>query len=423
MQRELNDLEYLNYSIGQPYNLVVSLHIKGDLTEKLLKEALMKMQYRHPLLSVRLKEIEKDIPWFSSEGVEEIPIKTIIRKSEFDTKEEFHKQLITPFDYSLIKSPLFRVTLIKSDIDSNLILCSQHTITDGLSMAFLIRDLITYLNNPNMKVEILDAPAKDDDIFSPKVRRSIAKTAIRAKIILRLLKIYHFFAFGFGKRKKILVKQKESKHTDLEVYSWTLSEKQTEEFLLKCKEKGISVHSAICTAFLPDINIILNPVDLRRRLNYPIGESFGLYAGGTVFSLKYRNRKNFWYNARRFQRKLIWNLRDRKIYSINRLLNKALPLPLMQNLGILFTDIVSKTTPFALTNLRSLDKLGITFESDKFSVESFNAAISNTLDGMTVVVYTLRNKMHFHFNYMDTIHDFEKIKQISKNVLKRILTS
>ncbi|MHA1212306.1 MAG: hypothetical protein ACTSSH_07580, partial [Candidatus Heimdallarchaeota archaeon] len=80
-------------------------------------------------------------------------------------------------------------------------------------------------------------------------------------------------------------------------------------------------------------------------------------------------------------------------------------------------------TPFAITNLRSLDKLGITFETDKFSVIAFNAAISNTLDAMTVVVFTLRKEMHFHFHYMESVHDVNKIKRISDNVVKRILES
>jgi hypothetical protein len=423
MMREINDLEYLNYTIGQPYNLVVSLRIKGNLTKKLLSDVFLKLQHRHPLLKVRMIEKKGGPPYFSSEGVEEIPITVIKSKNDQDTKKEFHNQLVTPFDYSSVESPLFRAVLLIDSQNSDLILCCQHTITDGMSMAFLIRDLITYLNNPKMKVEILDTPAKTEDLFSPKTRRSIPKTAFRAKMILLILRIYHFFLFGFGKRRKELEKQKDSKHTDLEVHSWKLTEKQTKEFLQKCKQRRISVHSAICTAFLPSISTINNPVDLRNRLNYPIGESFGLYAGGTVFTTKYRKKKDFWQNAQRYQRKLIWNLRDRKIYSINRLLNKALPLSLMEDLGLLFTDIASKSTPFAITNLRSLDKLGITFESDKFSVASFNAAMSNTLDAMTVVVFTLRKEMHFHFHYMESVHNVERIKQISKDVIKRILES
>lgn len=423
MKREINDLEYLNYSMGQPYNLVVILRIRGKITVSLLEKVLSKAQQRHPLLKVRIELNKNRMPWFTSERVGSIPISFIERLDEGDTLKEFHKQLVTPFNYGSKVVPLFRVSLLTADQNTDLVLCCQHTITDGMSMAFLTRDIIKYLNNPTEKIVVLDAPIKDEDIFTPKIRRSIPKKPFRSKLLLFFLRIYHFFIFGFGKGKKVLEEKADSKHDDIKIHSWTLSEDQTKEFLKKCKKRKISVHSAICTAFLPDISTINNPVDLRNRLNHPIGESFGLFAGGTIVKAKYQKRKDFWANARRYQRKLIWNLRDRKIYSVNRMLNKSLSLSTIKSFGQLFVDIVSRQNPFAITNLRSLDKLGITFESDIYSVDSFNAAISNTLDAMTVVVFTLRKKMYFHYHYMESIHDVERIKQIAKDANKRILES
>lgn len=423
MKRELNELEYLNFAIGQPYNLVVILRIQGKLTINLLEKVLSKVQHRHPLLKARIEFNIQEIPCFTSEGVVSIPISIIERKNEGDTLKEFHKQLVTPFNLESKVLPLFRVSLLFANQNTDLVLCCQHTVTDGMSMAFLIRDIIKYLNNPTEKVVVLDTPTKKEDIFPPKVRRTIPKTSTRSKIMLALLKVYHFFIFGFGRRRKELEENKNSKHDDLQIHSWNLSESQTKEFLKKCKDRRISVHSAICTAFLPDISTINNPVDLRNRLNYPIGESFGLYAGGTVFTKKYHKRNGFWENAKCYQRKLIWNLRDRKVFSINRILNKTISLTTLETLGLLYTDIVSRQDPFAITNLRSLDKLGIALESEKYSVDSFNAAISNTLDAMTVIVFTLRKKMFFHFHYMESKHDKDRIIQISENVIKRILES
>ncbi len=419
MQREINELEYLNYSMGQPYNLVVILRIKGKLTISLLEKAFVKAQKRHPLLKARLERNETKIPYLTTDGVGSMPIRVIKRQDESDAFKEFHKQLITPFNLDSKILPLFRVSLLTGDQSADLVLCCQHVVTDGMSMAFLIRDLIQYLNNPSEKIVVLDTPMKDVDIFTPEVRRSIPRTASRTKFMLFFLRIYHFLIFGLRKRDK----KTDSKHDDIQIYSWTLTEKQTKDFLKKCKDRRISVHSAICTAFLPEISTINNPVDLRKRLNYPIGEAFGLYAGGTLVNAKYRRRKDFWTNTRRYQRKLIRSLRDRNVYRINRIMNKSLSLSTMQSFGQLFVDIASKQNPFAVTNLRSLDKLGITMESDKFSVISFNAAISNTLDAMTVVVFTLRKKMYFHYHYMETKHDLERIKQIAENAKRRIIES
>ncbi|MHA1123596.1 MAG: hypothetical protein ACTSPC_12435, partial [Candidatus Heimdallarchaeota archaeon] len=69
MKREINDLEYLNYSMGQPYNLVVILRIRGKITISLLEKVLSKAQQRHPLLKVRIELNKNGMPWFTSERV------------------------------------------------------------------------------------------------------------------------------------------------------------------------------------------------------------------------------------------------------------------------------------------------------------------------------------------------------------------
>ena len=383
MKRELNDMEYMNFSMGQPYNLAVVIRIKGNLTEELLSSVFVKLQTRHPLLKVRIEYEEDTIPWFTSENVDVIPISVVKRVDEAHTKREFQKHLITPFNYEKKEQPLFRVTLLSSEQNSDLVLSAQHTITDGMSMVFLVRDLVQYLNYPKEKIDVLNAPAKTEDIFPKKIRRTISRTSFRAKIMIILFRIYHAFLFGIGKGKKKIEETMESKHDDLQIHSWNFTEKQTKSFLKKCKEEGISVHSAICASFLSDISTINNPVDLRNRLNFPIGESFGLFAGGTVISMKYKQKKGFWSNAQRYQRKLIWNLRDRKVFGIHRAFNKSVPLSEMSKLGILFVDILSRENPFAITNLRDLDRLGLTLEAENFSVESFYGAVSNALDAMT----------------------------------------
>lgn len=56
----------------------------------------------------------------------------------------------------------------RDENNTDIVLSCQHTITDGMSMAFLIRDMIKYLNNPNEKVVILDAPLKKKIFSHPR---------------------------------------------------------------------------------------------------------------------------------------------------------------------------------------------------------------------------------------------------------------
>ncbi|MFX1551521.1 MAG: condensation domain-containing protein, partial [Promethearchaeota archaeon] len=274
MIRKLNALEYLNFSIGQPYNLVVVLCIKGAILKNELKIALGKVQQKHPLLKVRIQIDEEGSYYFISEDVGEIPIETTEFENDSKTTKFFLRNLEIPFDMDNINQPLFRVTFLSSPQRNDVILCAQHTITDGLSMALLTRDLVHILNNPDIEVTPVNSPMSEKDIFPPKIRRRIPNSTFRTRILLFFLRLYYFLRYG--KKKEDLRYATDYKEDDLRLISWNLSKDETDMFIQLCKFKEVSVHSAICTAFSPDISIINNPVNLRGRLNYPIGEAFGL---------------------------------------------------------------------------------------------------------------------------------------------------
>jgi hypothetical protein len=423
MIRELNDIEYMNYSFGQPYNIVVALRISGKVTLELLENALEKIQQRHPLLKSRMELNDKSMPCITSEKVGLIPIEVIENSNEIETQKIFHKELVSHFDYDNKELPQFRVSFLPNKGYSDLVFCGQHSICDGLSMVFLARDILFYLNNPSGEVEVLSAPIRNEDIFPPKIRRRISKRPFGTYLMMSSLRVVHAFLFGFKKGKKRLERKLAARHDDIQVYSWNFSEKQTEEFLKKCKREKISVHCAICTAFLPHISTINNPVNLRQRLNFPIGESYGLFASGTVFKMKYRKRKDFWSNARRYQRKLIWNLRDGKVFGIFKRINKSVPLSYLSKGRDIFVDIVSNQNPFAITNLGSLDRLDLALDSGEFTIESFYGAVSSTFDAITVLVFTLKKKMYFHIHYMESVHDIDELKQLAADAKRRLLES
>ena len=68
-----------------PFSLVTMVaRIKGDVSEEGLIQAVTKVQQRHTLLRVRIKEDQDHVPWFTSEGVGEIPIEIVTRESDED---------------------------------------------------------------------------------------------------------------------------------------------------------------------------------------------------------------------------------------------------------------------------------------------------------------------------------------------------
>ena len=172
----------------------------------------------------------------------------------------------------------------------------------GLLTNFITKDLIDFFNTPNIEIQPLNIPLKKDDIFTPETRKKIPKKAFRSKALLFALRIYYFLKFG--KKKKDIIHDTDYVKNDLRLILWNLSVDETNSFVKLCKQHRVSVHSAISTIFLPEFSTINNPVNLRNKLSYPIGEAFGLYASGAVVKMKYKENQDFWDNARRYQIKL-----------------------------------------------------------------------------------------------------------------------
>ncbi len=420
MLRELNDLEFFCLAVGQPFNIAVMLRIKGSVEIKLLESTLSKLQRRHPLLRVRIISDENDRPWFTSEGVGTIPVTEIKRINDSQALDEFHRQLSMPFDFENEKLPLIRITVISSPEITEIIICALHTISDGFSMVYLFRDMIKHMVNPEEEIIPLDFPKKDVDIFTPKVRRMIPKTSFFAHTVYALLRIYNFLRYVFiGKRKPAEVNIKED---DLEIHFCKLTKNQTAELLKRCKKEKVSVHSAISTAFSQEHPIMGSPVNLRRRLNQQIGESFGFYSSVAVYKKKYRKSLNFWQNARRLQKSLTRSLRDRKLFFVHKLLSKAISLKFLRKLGTYYIEIVTKKNPFSVDNLGQLDKLIQDIGLDKFpAIEMFFGGTTNFLDTFIVLFYTLRSEMHFYFHYTKTKYSQKEIASYAETIMKRLV--
>jgi hypothetical protein len=157
-------------------------------------------------------------------------------------------------------------------------------------------------------------------------------------------------------------------------------------------------------------------------LNVQVGESFGLFAGGSVVKMNYKKRLSFWRNARKYQRKLAWNLRDKKVFWIYKGVHSNVPLDVLDELGPIFIEVVGRQDPFGLTNLGSLDRMGLVLDTEKFYIESFYGALSFAIGAVIVLVYTMRKRMHFHFHYLKSIHDEERMKNTMEEASETILS-
>ncbi|MEH2360876.1 phthiocerol/phthiodiolone dimycocerosyl transferase family protein [Nostoc sp.] len=284
MNRLLGASEHSLWLLAQaiPTNVTLCAQITGTLTNQQLTVALAKVQQRHPLLAVKIVIDYDRQPRFVSEDVPNIPLRVIERQGEEHWCQEIEEELIRPFSWS--DGPLIRVVFLQSFEVSELIVTINHCIGDGLSLAYLIKDILHEVSEPGtlqpqqcltelppceellpFSTHELNRDFFDKDFHLPKITQSDLETT------------------------KHYVSQKENLgKIDIGLLHWYLLPKETARLVLCCREKQTSVHGALCASFLLAMakkvksadEVLLkciSPLNLRHYLQPPIGEDFGVY--------------------------------------------------------------------------------------------------------------------------------------------------
>lgn len=288
-----------------PYSTVTLVaRIYGNITQQMLEDAVKKAQQRHPYLRMRIDYDENHVPWLVSDNVEDIPIESIDRKSKDQWMEEVIRSSKMPYDFHI--RPAIRFLLVRTEEVSELMILCHHVICDGMSLAYLMRDMLSYLGDPSQEVVALPpATPIQEDIFPDDISTGrLTKWVVNKRINpLWAKEIVHFNHEDYVKINDLYWENFNHK-----IISVELDEKQTKRLVTKCREEDVTVNSAIITAFAgaqkkfqdkDDYNPeIIVAASVRDRLKEDPGEGFGFYAGGINKKIKYRDEKSVWENAR-----------------------------------------------------------------------------------------------------------------------------
>ena len=161
-----------------PLNVVMVAKIKGTVDVERLASVLDSLRKRHALLAVRVVIDENDLAWYVTEGVPEFTINTIPRQAEDQWLQTAQEECKTSFPIET--GPLVRFSLLHSPERSDLVVCAHHAISDGMSLTYLIRDILQQLAEPDREVEILPEPPAitRDTVPSPPSSNFIARGVI-----------------------------------------------------------------------------------------------------------------------------------------------------------------------------------------------------------------------------------------------------
>jgi hypothetical protein len=145
LARPLGGLEHFFSLIDQHRSVHFSMaaQIEGPTTISSWRAALDALQERHPQLSVGIEVAENGTPHFRQMTNAPIPLRIARDTSLSNWPQEIANELATPFDPR--QAPLVRSALIHGEDESVFILTAHHSIADGLSLAYAVRDTLQAL--------------------------------------------------------------------------------------------------------------------------------------------------------------------------------------------------------------------------------------------------------------------------------------
>jgi len=302
-----------------PFSVVAMIfRIKGHISKEQLNNAINSVEKKHPLLQVKISTDENNEKIYTSDNTELIELKTIQRKNENHWIDEYHNQCLIPFDFN--NKPSIRFILLQSKDKCDLIIFSHHIICDGLSLAYLGRDILAFIGNSSKTTpETLDTiPITKDNIPVELQQNWLIKKVI-TKMNNKFNEERVYFSFDdYKELHKAYWENYIHKMITIE-----LSEEQTASIIESCKSQKVSVNSAISTAIIGAQQLTLDyklhkrnsiAVSIRDKIPHNPGEGMGFYAGSIDIPFVYNVKKDIWKNAIKFHKKVKSNFTIKNIF-------------------------------------------------------------------------------------------------------------
>jgi hypothetical protein len=290
--RPLGSLEEFLWLIDQnrPVHFALAAQVHGATTVERWREALDLVQLRHPLLSVSIETDGNCRPHFRRETEARIPLRVVQENNATQRWEsEIEQELSIPFNAR--QAPLVRAVLLHEAHQAVFILVAHHSIADGISIAFVIRDVLQALSGKPIGLlstlpaheEILGV-TRSDAVPAEPGKESNSTSAARPATYLR----------------------KEDLRPRIK--GLRLPPELTGKLRERARQEGTTVHGALCSVVAlaywqtnPELREkpvrICSPTDTRKLLG--LGEDCAVLISARVVAVEPNATTAFWDIARR----------------------------------------------------------------------------------------------------------------------------
>lgn len=405
LQRETNSL-----------HVVVVGKIKGFLDPEVLRRSLLFVQLRHPLLNSHIVG-PLDHLMFKTEGTDKIPLEVILNSEPEYWQTIFVNELNTKLEN---KKVLLRATLIKPTEKSTtnyLITRIHHGVIDGISAVHLYSEILSFCQkivseNQIPEFEKLGPPPCLEKIIADYTVENNTESLIsELELPIDTLPFEKYVPF---KQRTCGLIQKQ------------LNASLTQQLIQRCKSEKVTVQGAICSAMMLALAKHLEPedqefyfscldaVDMRRRLNSPIGNEQMTFLVSSLVCFHTVNQKmSFWDLAKQATEEIQAKLKTPEIY--HRILAFGEGVNIIEN--------PEKTISSVFVS--NIGKVKISSNYGQFELEEISFGASNKMFGSTFTVFvsTFQDQATFNFVYTQPLVSQTVIEKLIKDSMEYLVTS
>jgi Condensation domain len=243
--RRLLLLERTMYREGRtPFTSVFTIQLFGRLAEERLRQALARLQAKHPLLRCVIEDgVDSEGPRFVlQDRPAPIPLRLVERRNDNHWQTEVRREWVAPFDAS--RDPLVRLVWLRGSEVSELILVGHHCICDGQSGMTLLRECLSAYDEPEKDLGTYDALGAIEDVVPAALLKNRSfRRRMRWKIsLLRLI-------FLWERRKKAR-SASPIRGEQMYFHRWSLDKAASLKLTERCRAEGVTVFAAMTVAFL-----------------------------------------------------------------------------------------------------------------------------------------------------------------------------
>ncbi|MCW8312754.1 hypothetical protein K7A41_16105 [Sphingobacterium sp. InxBP1] len=262
MKRRLLFGERMLWGDGtEPFNAVIPFRLRGIFKEEDIRNALDRLQEKHPWLRALIVYDEKNAPWFKvPELTVPIPVRSVRRNSEEHWQEESIREWHSPFDH---QAPLVRFVWIRGEEVSDMLFVVHHCLCDGGSAMALLYAFLKVLDNPAAFIGHEQPIGGIQDVVPADILEN-KRVQLKAKLIGRLA---IFVMKCLPVRKKAVDRQADY------LIRWKFDEASSRRLISHCKSLRVTVNTFLACTILDAFqkirgaaafNKVSCPVDIRR---------------------------------------------------------------------------------------------------------------------------------------------------------------